>query len=563
VWDLKSGTVKWEVRERRGIRRVAISPDGKLVATGNWGGTIHVRDAVTGKLVKTFDQTGGSIECVAFSTAGHWLASCGNSRKVQIWDLATGQAVRTFEGHTNVPYGVQFSADDKCLLSFGRDRSARLWNVLDGKPLRLYLHPGEVFAAGFLASGKQFFTYGFDGKIRIFDIDSKDPVSTRPFLSPKSPQPGLFEAFVLSPDEKLLAAGDQSKIRVFQMENLQQSQTLEDHSYFTYGLAFSQDASTLISSDASTAVHVWDVPEKKVRRTFELPQAMQQGAGPLRSMSLAPGGRILATASGDNHVELRNRTTGEVLRTLDAQEPVTGVAFSPTGETLATVGGSVQLWNVTRGARTATLTGHTAEIASIAWSPDGKLLATGSADQTVRLWNVTTQQATAVLQGHTAEVQTVAFTPDGQRLVSGSSDSTVRIWDALKGTATDTLTDHVGAVTAVAVAPDGATIASAGEDALVRLWDAATLQLRATMRGHKQPVASLAFSPQSQTLASGGLGGGIMLWDTAQGVSRRTLNGHSDSVAAITFLPNASALLSGSPDQTIRIWRAAPVKSPK
>src|SRR5207253_2013628 len=117
VWDVTTGKVRWEARETRGIRRVAISPDGSLVASGNYGGEIHLRDAATGDLRQTLGNTGGSIECVSFSADGQRLVSGGNRRTLRIWNLATGQVLKTLEGHTDAVYGAQFSPDDKLLVS--------------------------------------------------------------------------------------------------------------------------------------------------------------------------------------------------------------------------------------------------------------------------------------------------------------------------------------------------------------------------------------------------------------------------------------------------------------
>jgi len=550
VWDARTGKVIWEAGETRGIRRVAVSPDGSLVASGNWGGVIHFRDAATGEVKKTINSP-GSIEYLAFSADGKRLISCGSSRKLQVWDVATGQALQSFTGHSAVPYGFQFSPDEKLLLSYGRDRSARLWNVEDTKELRLLMHPQQVNSAVFLQDGKQIATVSDDRQLRVFNAASGELVTTLPPFPPEQ----RITVLAASRDGKLLAAGGSGRIQIWKTGTWEGAGILEGQLSQVFGLAFSRDGQTLMSSDVAGAVRLWDVPARREKLAFELPKEIQAGAGELRGLAVAPDGKLLATASGESQVELRDVDTGDVVRKLVADSVVAAVAFSPKGEALATAGSELCLWTVARGQRTATLRGHTADITSVAWSPDGKLLATGSADKTVRLWNVATQRELAQLSGHTADVLSVAFTPDGRRLVSGSSDATARVWDVEQRKLVKTLTGHAGAIRAIAVSPDG-TIATGGDDNLVRLWDAASLNLQRTLKGHQKPVTSLAFSPQGKTLASSGQGGGILIWDLDRGIARRTLNGHQATVTGLAFLPGASALISGSPDQTIRLWKA-------
>lgn len=560
VWDAKTGKVKWEARELRGIRRVAISPDSSLVASGNWGGVIHLRDAATGKIKKRIQNSGGSMAGVAFSSDGKRVASCGNSRNVEVWDVATGDLQLLLEGHPNVVHGVEFSPDDKLLASHGRDRTLRLWNADDGNSVRILRHPGEVFDAAFFPDGKQLATACADGQLRIYNLTEDNPVRTLwPTLS--SPRPSPLSAVAISSDGALVAASDAENIRVWSTANWQTILTLRTRGY-TAGLSFSKDSSTLSSSDADATVRLWELPAGRERLAFELPTEMQLGAGEIRGMAVAPTGTLVATVDGTNQVKLWDRTTGKLVRTLDSADALTAIAFAPQGRILVTVGARVCLWDATRGELTAQFAPDGAPASAVAWSPDGKLIATGCADHRVRLWSVPDRKLVAELTGHADEVHGLAFSPDGLRVASASSDSTARLWDVEKKALLATLEDHIGPVQAVAVSPDGATIATAGDDQQVFLWDAASYKRKAVMRAHRQPVTALAFSPQGLTLASGASGGGIVLWDVKEGKQRQVLNAHSQSIAAVAFLPKTGSLISASADQTIRLWRATQAKAP-
>ncbi|MCF3184736.1 trypsin-like peptidase domain-containing protein [Streptomyces polychromogenes] len=243
----------------------------------------------------------------------------------------------------------------------------------------------------------------------------------------------------------------------------------------------------------------------------------------------------------------------QVLRGHDGE--VSSVAFSPDGRTLASASSdqSVLLWNVTTGKARPALTGHTKGVESVAFSPDGLTLATSSDDKTVQLWDVATGRNRATLAGHRDEVYAVAFSPDRHTLATGSADNTVRLWDTTAHTTRATL-GHMDDVRAVAFSPDGKTLATGSLDGTARLWDMTTLTIRATLKGHTDAVNSVAFSPDGKTLATGSYDGTVGLWDTATGKGRPSSISHTDAVASVAFSPDGKTLATGSYDHTVGLW---------
>ena len=242
---------------------------------------------------------------------------------------------------------------------------------------------------------------------------------------------------------------------------------------------------------------------------------------------------------------------------------VTSVAWSPDGRQVATGSGdrTVRVWDAETGEERRCLRGHAGGVESVAWSPDGRQVASGSWDETVRVWDAETAEERRCLRGgHRNYVFSVAWSPDGRQVASGSVDRTARVWDAETGDELRCLRGHERVVRSVAWSPDGRQLASGSVDRTVRVWDVETGEERRCLRGHEHQVTSVAWSRDGGQVASGSRDKTARVWDAETGDELRCLRGHEilrgheSWVRSMAWSPNGRQVASGSDDQTVRVW---------
>ncbi|MGB3513523.1 MAG: serine/threonine-protein kinase [Microcoleaceae cyanobacterium] len=277
--------------------------------------------------------------------------------------------------------------------------------------------------------------------------------------------------------------------------------------------------------------------------------------GEVNAIALTPDGQTLASASFGT-IKIWNLKTGELRNNIkDAhRNKITSLAISPNGQIL--VSGSadktIKVWDLKTGKLVRIIPGHEGQVNAVAISPDGQTLASVGNDRLMKLWNI--RSGTRILTRiQEYGVNTLAFSRDSRLLVTGSNDGAVRLWNLSTGTRRQTLEGHTGAVNTIAISPNNQTLASGGEDGTIRLWNLDTGAQESILEFGSSPIASVVFTPDSQALVSGSKN--ITIWNVIQEETSQELIGHAQQITSLALTPDGKTLVSGSTDQTIKVWR--------
>lgn len=235
---------------------------------------------------------------------------------------------------------------------------------------------------------------------------------------------------------------------------------------------------------------------------------------------------------------------------------VWSVAFNPDGTVLAATdtAGAIHLWRVVDGQKIQTCEGHQHWACEVAFTSDGNTLVSCSGDNTIKIWNAETGECLKTLGDHTDWVISVAISSDDQMLVSSSADRTVRLWDLKTGRCRKVLEGHQHWICKAVLSPDERFIASASDDRTVKLWDVKTGQCIKTLEGHTNAARSVAYNPNGNTIASAGADGTVKIWDVKTGTCIKTLTGHLDQLRSVAFSPDGQTIASSSFDETVKLW---------
>ncbi len=543
LWDVEMRIPITTLRHRQGdvVYSVIFSPDGTILASGSHDHIVKLWDVATGENIATLEGHTGAVSSVAFSPNGLILASGSEDSTVRLWDVAAGENIATLEGHTRWVFSVSFSPDGATLASGSNDTTVKLWDVVTKENIAtLAGHTRRTHSVSFSPDGTTLASGSYDGTVKLWDMSE--------WLQPR-------------PQTLVKISGDNQQ----GMINAQLDNPFVVEVRDQYGATL-QDAQVTFTVTAG---------DGKLGGRFTTENAITDDNGRARS-TLIPGPGTNTVEASIPGIEVTFNAVG-----VGTPAPVIGgdyqkwhlpegaiarlgkgiigegdraVAFSSDSQCLAVASGiGVWLYDVATSRELALLTGHKGWVSSVSFSPDGKILASGSDDATVKLWDVATRTNIATLEGHTRRVNSVSFSSDGTMLASGSDDTTVRLWNIATRTNIASLEEHKNSVQSVSFSSDGTILASGSWDKTVRLWDVAT-RTHITTLEDTRAVQSVAFSPDKTTLAVGA-GNEIKLWDV-ETKTNTTILRHRSVVLSVAFSPDGTTLISTSFGE-VKLWDVA------
>jgi len=501
VWDVKRGLFRsLEVGDTGSVERLGFSPDGSLLAAGIWDG-IGFWDVKSGKL-KAAPR--GLTAALGFSPDGSLLGS-DKDGNFQLWDVKTGKLETTLKGTGGI---IAFSPDGSLLASDSNPKWMQLWDVKSGKVVATLADAGTVFSLTFSRDGTLIASGSQEGIVRLWAIPTNPetatatasaqansptttpvrgslPPTATPIVDPAG-QVDRISDVTFAPDDKsiLTSNGNSTEAKQWDVQTGALLRVFSGHTSGLTSVAISRDGKIVATGSYDDTVRLWDASSGQVLQTIDLYWGFDAGRTLPRSVALAPDGKTVAAGNNFDGVQVWDVETGRRLPAymLILGKPVKSLVYSPNGQTIAIALDSpdnmADLLAAPTGDVLLSFVGHTDKVSSVAFSPDGLFLLTGSWDGTARLWNVATGRLLrtfAPIAHNGLHVLSVAFSPDGKTVLTGSADNTARVWSVATGQLVYSVASQFGDVASVAFSNDGKCIAIA-EGTTVRIMDAAAGQ---------------------------------------------------------------------------------------
>lgn len=549
IWSVDGRNIATLRGHGNGLWAIAWSPDGRMVATTSYDRTARVWDVESRSEVAVFADHSDAVRGLAWSPDGRYVATGSQDSKIRIWDIFANSLAFLMLGHDEGVRGIAWSHDGRFIASASHDRTARIWDASNGSIVSVLRgHREAVRGVAWAPDGNRVATCSYDRTLRIWE-----PFDGTEIYVLRGHEDGVTSV-AWSPDGGMIATtSDDFTSRVWDAKTLREIVILRGHTGWVRGVSWSPDSRLIGTASYDRTCRIWTVSGGVESR------ALRGHDDGVWAVSWSPTGDRIATTSDDFTARIWSSETGAIITVFNEHQSwPRGVAWSPDGRRIVTAANdrTARIWDPEDGTQFAVLRGHEAGLRGVAWSPDGRRIATTSYDCTARIWDAETGAELSVLRGHELGVLDVTWSPDSTKVATSSRDHSIRVWDINQRAATLSITDLEDGVAAIDWSPNGRRIATGSYDGSARIWNATTGAEIMVLRGHDDAVRACSWSYDGHRIVTASYDRTARIWDADNGQELFTVGVHLRRIEDASWSPDGRSIATASQDGTARIWDA-------